>query len=486
MTVSILCGGSGTRLFPLSRELLPKQFAAILPNTDNKNDKSDSKSHMKPHSLFEETLLRNRFLQEQHNAQFQIITNANHYFIAEEQAHQCGFTLQSFILESVAKNTAPAITFAALDVYEAFCEKCINDDMMLILPSDHLIKDAIAYQRAINQAIALANDGFLVTFGITPTSPHTGYGYIKIKDNQAEAFVEKPSLNQAQAYLKEGHYLWNSGMFCFRAEVFLQELKVYAPDVYECCKHTLDISKDMKTARFIRLDSASSGKIPDISVDYALMEKSQKVACVRGDFHWSDVGSFESLCLEYPTDSANNASKNTFIAKDSVNNFIISNKLVAGVGIEDLMIIDESDCLLVAKKGHSQAIKDIVSMLKVSHPELTKVHRTAHRPWGSYTVLLESPNYKIKQIIVKPKARLSLQKHYHRNEHWIVVSGSAYITLGEREQFLKSNESTYIPMGEVHRLENPGVLPLVLIEVQMGEYLGEDDIVRLADDYKRD
>ncbi len=326
----------------------------------------------------------------------------------------------------------------------------------------------------------------MVTFGIKPTCPHTGYGYIKAKDNVVEKFIEKPSLEDATNYVKNGNYLWNSGMFCFKAEVFLKEIKEHSPQIYEGCKLTLEASKDKESEHFIRLDTKMSENLPDISIDYALMEKSQKVACVAGDFVWNDIGSFESLSSEYQTDEAHNASKNTFIQKDCVNNFVMSNKLVAGIGIEDLMIIDENDCLLIAKKGYSQQVKDIVNMLKISHPEITKIHKTAHRPWGSYTILLESQNYKIKQIIVKPRGRLSLQKHYHRNEHWIVVSGSAIITIGEKESFLKANESTYIPMGEVHRLENPGILPLVLIEVQMGEYLGEDDIVRLSDDYQRE
>ena len=475
MTISILCGGSGTRLFPLSRELLPKQFASILP----KNDTQDS-----THSLFQETLLRNQFLVKSGGA-FQIITNDNHYFIAQEQAHNSGIELKDFILETMSKNTAPALTFAALSVYESFCLNHLQDDVILALPADHLIKDTAKYQEAIAEAIALANKGFLVTFGIKPDCPHTGYGYIKAKKHIVEKFIEKPSLEEAQNYLKEGYYLWNSGMFCFRAEVFLKELKICAPDVYESCKLTFEASKDSKVAHFMRLNPAMSENIPHISIDYALMEKSQKVACVSGAFSWSDVGSFETLSLEYPKDSANNASRNDFITKDCTNNFVISDKVVVGIGLENLMIIDEGDCLLVAKKGYSQQVKDIVNMLKTSHPELTKVHRSAHRPWGSYTVLLESPTYKIKQIIVKPKGRLSLQKHYHRNEHWIIVSGSAYVTIGEHKKFLKANESTYIPMGEVHRLENPGVLPLVLIEVQMGEYLGEDDIVRLSDDYQR-
>ncbi|WP_334090022.1 mannose-1-phosphate guanylyltransferase/mannose-6-phosphate isomerase [Helicobacter typhlonius] len=475
MTISILCGGSGTRLFPLSRELLPKQFVSLLPSQDGAPS----------HSLFQETLLRNAFLQSSLNAKIQVITNENHYFIAKDQAKECGFDIDEFILESIGKNTAPALAMAALSVCKDSKNTQNTDDIILALPSDHLIKDTLLYQKAIDEAIILAKKGFLVTFGITPTSAYTGYGYIKANKNNVEQFIEKPTLQKAQEYIKQKCYLWNSGMFCFSAEVFLQELCTHANDVYQSCKAVFESAREAKEGHFLRLDSNLSEKLPNISIDYALMEKSQKVMCVQGDFSWNDVGSFESLANEYPTDNAHNASKNAFVSKDCANNFILSNKLVAGVGIEDLMIIDESDCLLIAKKGRAQEVKDIVATLKDSHPELTKVHRLVHRPWGSYGVLLESQNYKIKQIIVKPKGRLSLQKHYHRNEHWIVVSGSGLVTIGEKEFFLKANESTYIPMGEVHRLENPGTLPLVLIEVQMGEYLGEDDIVRLNDDYQR-
>lgn len=493
MTISILCGGSGTRLFPISRELLPKQFAPILPARERS---------MPSLSLFQETLKRNQVLQVKYNAHFQIITNENHYFIAQEQAQSCGVELAEFILESSAKNTAAALTFAALRVLESYHLHRTNDDMILALPSDHLIKDCVGYENALQEAFQLAQKDFLVTFGIMPTHPHTGYGYIKSKDNVVEKFIEKPSLVDAQTYLKEGGYLWNSGMFCFRAEVFIKEIMEHNPEVYESCKLALEASKSSRVSedstfrndlqshvhevKFVHLNAQMSEVIPEISIDYALMEKSKKVACVVGEFTWSDVGSFESLSVEYPKDDMMNASKNDFIGKECRNNFILSDKLVAGIGLEDLMIIDERDCLLIAKKGYSQQVKDIVNTLKHTHPEVAKVHTTAHRPWGSYTILLEGMNYKIKQIIVKPKQRLSLQKHFHRNEHWIVVSGSAYVTIGEQTKFLKANESTYIPMGEVHRLENPGLFPLVLIEVQMGEYLGEDDIVRLSDDYARD
>ncbi|PAF43723.1 mannose-1-phosphate guanylyltransferase/mannose-6-phosphate isomerase [Helicobacter sp. 11S03491-1] len=463
MTIAILCGGSGTRLWPLSRSLLPKQFAPLLQKG----------------SFFTQTLIRNAPFIKSHQAHFQIIANQSHYFLAQDQAKKSHMHIESFILESIGKNTAPALCFSALDILHKYGK----DEIILALPSDHLIKNTKNYQKAINEALAYAKQDCLVTFGIKPTYPHTGYGYIKCNQDNVERFIEKPNLNLARQYIKEGDYFWNSGMFCFKASLLLHELQKYAKEIYETCKKAYDGSQ--KDKEYIRLDPDLSQKIPDISIDYALMEKSQKVKCVIGDFSWNDVGSFESLNEEWKKDSLGNASKSDLILKDSKNNFVISDKLVATIGIEDLIIVDTNDSLLISKKGQSQKIKDIVQDLKKTRPELTQIHTTAYRPWGHYSVLLESFNYKIKQITVKPKSRLSLQKHFHRNEHWIVVSGSANVTLGERKIFLKANESTYIPMGELHRLENPGKIDLVIIEVQVGEYLGEDDIIRIEDDFRR-
>lgn len=461
MTIAILCGGSGTRLWPISRSLLPKQFAPLL----------------KEGSFFTQTLQRNQSLEL--NASFQVITNQDYYFLIQDEAEKLNITIENYILESIGKNTAPALFFSAINALE----KSGKDEIILALPSDHLIKNIPAYQESIKKAIDFAEKGFLVTFGIKPTLAHTGYGYIQCENNDVKNFVEKPNVELATKYLKEGNYFWNSGMFCFKASVLLSELKKYDKDLYQKCSLVYENSK--KDNNYLRLNPELSVSIPDISIDYALMEKSKKVKCIVATFDWNDVGSFESLCEEWEKDSKGNAFKNEFISKNSQNNFIISDKIVAGIGIEDLMIIDTNDCLLVSKKGESQAIKEIVSELKLSHPQLTQIHTTAHRPWGNYTILLESPNYKIKQLIVKPRSRLSLQKHFHRNEHWIVVSGSAIVTVGEKQIFLKANESTYIPMGEIHRLENPGKINLVMIEVQVGEYLGEDDIIRIEDDFRR-
>ncbi|WP_066389136.1 mannose-1-phosphate guanylyltransferase/mannose-6-phosphate isomerase [Helicobacter himalayensis] len=499
MTISILCGGSGTRLWPLSRELLPKQFAPILPpqkQDSNQNPYLASTASEETSSLFAKTLLRNADFCQSHNARFSVITNDKHFFLAQDIANQVGITINSFLLESVAKNTAPALCFAALNAFEID-----EDEIILALPSDHLISNQQAYVACIQKALELSAKGFLVTFGIKPDSAHTGYGYIKAKDGIVEQFVEKPNKENAQKYLESKNYFWNSGMFCFKANVFLRELETHAPELYNACKKAYILSKEQnafraqkdsksadsqnKDSQILRLLPNVSEEIEEISIDYALMEKSTKVACVDGDFIWNDVGGFEALKKEWQEDSQGNAHKSDLIALDSHNNFVISQKLVATIGVENLAIIDSGDCTLIAPLSQTQRIKEVVNILKTSHPELTQIHNTAHRPWGTYSVLLESSNYKIKQIVVKPRKRLSLQKHFHRNEHWIVVSGSAIVTIGQKELFLKANQSTYIPMGETHRLENPGKIPLVLIEVQMGEYLGEDDIVRLEDDFAR-
>lgn len=486
MIISILCGGSGTRLWPLSRELLPKQFAPILPESRSakgSREGGDGKELGRDslNTLFAHTLIRNQSFLTSHNATFSVITNDKHFFLAKDIAQDAGIAIDSYLLESLAKNTAPALCFAALKASESS-----PDEILLALPSDHLIKDTQSYIACIHKAIDLAQKGFLVTFGIKPTSPHTGYGYIKAQDGIVEQFVEKPDLATAQTYLQSGKYFWNSGMFCFRADVFLRELQMYAPELLESCtKAYMQSKQSSPDPQTIRLEPRACEDIEEISIDYALMEKSSKVACVEGTFVWNDVGGFEALKDEWQSDEKGNATKGAYVEIDSANNFVLSDKLVATIEIENLAIVNSGDCLLIAPLNATQRIKELIPILKTTHLELTQIHNTAHRPWGTYSVLLESNTYKIKQIVVKPKHRLSLQKHFHRNEHWIVVSGSALVQIGEKEVFLKANESTYIPMGAPHRLENPGKIPLVLIEVQMGEYLGEDDIVRIEDDYKR-
>ncbi len=478
MIISILCGGSGTRLFPLSRELMPKQFASILPPS------------YKAKSLFQETLLRNTSLLDSYKPQIQVITNEALFFLAKDQAKEIGIHIDSFILESCGKNTAPALCMAAFYALESLRNntrhKNSSDEIILALPSDHIIGEA-NYKACIEQAIKLAQKDYIVTFGITPKSPHTGYGYIKtdkLDSTKVLEFCEKPSKQRAQEFLQEGNYYWNSGMFCFKANVLLDGLKTYANDIFTSCQKLFGLS-DYSESNCLRLEREASQNLKDESIDYALLEKAKNIACVVSDLHWSDVGSFEMLNEEYPKDEQNNASNTHFITKDCQNNFIFSNRPVIGIGLKDLILVDGGDCLFVSKKGESSKIKEMLPIIKKSYPELTKTHVTAYRPWGSYTILLESHFYKIKQIVVKPKSRLSLQKHFHRNEHWVIVSGSALIQIGEHQKLLKANQSTYIPMGEVHRLENPGKIPLVVIEIQMGEYLGEDDIVRFEDDYQR-
>ena len=373
----------------------------------------------------------------------------------------------NYLLEPVGRNTAPAIALACLALE--------SEEIVLVTPSDHLIKDETAYLEAIEKAKSLALSDNLVTFGITPQYPETGFGYIEAKGEDVLSFKEKPDAATAQAYLDAGNYYWNSGMFCFKAGVFLEELKKYSPDIYEA---SVSAYKNAKTDEMIRVSHDDMSAIPEDSIDYAVMEKSNKVKVIPSDIDWSDLGSFESLDEEI-------GSSENVINIDSNNNLVLSSKQVATIDVDDLIIIDTADALLVSKKGSSQKVKQVVKKLKEENSELPNIHVTAHRPWGTYTILDESNGYKVKRIVVKPGKRLSLQKHHHRSEHWIVVSGTAVVTRGTEEYSVKANESTYIPMGEIHRLENVGKIPLVMIEAQVGEYVGEDDIVRIEDDFKR-
>jgi len=447
MTNIILCGGSGTRLWPLSRTLMPKQFVKLF----------DEKS------LFQLTVERNAKVCD---AQL-IVSNAEQYFLAVDQLEELDSTHNQYILEPIGRNTAPAIALA--------CMAVDKEELVLVTPSDHLIKDEKAYLEAIEKAKKLAIEDKLVTFGITPQYPETGFGYIEANGEEVISFKEKPNADTAQAYLDAGNYYWNSGMFCFKAGVFLEELEIYSYDIY---KASLLAYENVKEENMIRISYDDMSAIPEDSIDYAVMEKSKKVKVVPADIDWSDMGSFESLSQEIE-------SSENIIAINSSNNLILSSKQVATIEVDDLIIIDTADALLISKKGSSQKVKEVVKYLKEKKSDLPDIHRTAHRPWGTYTILDESDGYKVKRIVVKPGKRLSLQKHYHRSEHWIVVSGTALVTRGSEEYAVQSNESTYIPMGEVHRLENIGKIPLIMIEAQVGEYVGEDDIIRLEDDYKR-
>jgi len=446
----ILCGGSGTRLWPLSRELMPKQFIKLFNNK----------------SLFELTVERNSKVCESQL----IVSNIEQYFLALDQIEEnskLNIKNSKFLLEPIGRNTAPAIALASM-----LLDK---DTLVLVTPSDHLIKNEKEYTKVIEQAKNLAKKDYLITFGITPTSAETGFGYIEADNEDVIAFHEKPNKEKAQEYFDSGNYYWNSGMFCFKAGVFLEELKKYSSDIYE--KSHIAINKSKKKD-IVRISYELMQEIPENSIDYAVMEKSNRVKVIPSTIDWSDLGSFESLDSEIESTS-------NLINIDSSNNLILSDKQVAIIDIDNLIVVDTPDALLISKKGSSSKVKQVVQQLNKEGSDLTKNHTLTHRPWGTYEVLLSTAQYKIKRIIVQPNKRLSLQKHYHRNEHWIVVSGTATVTVGDEVKLIRPNESTYIKMGEIHRLENQGKIPVVLIEAQVGEYTGEDDIVRIEDDYER-
>ncbi len=448
----ILCGGNGSRLWPLSRNLMPKQFLKLFNNK----------------TLFQLTLERN----SQICNRCMVISNMEQYSIALdnlEELNNSKFKIENtlFLLEETGKNTAPAIAFAALN--------SSPEDILFITPSDHLIKKAQSYKEAVKAAEKLAKDGFLVTFGIEPNKPHTGYGYIEANGNDVISFHEKPSLETAKNYINSGNFYWNSGIFMFKAESYLNELKKYNPKLFEDILQSFKKQQKVSSNQ-IRLKDMDN--LEDISIDYAVMEKSDKIKMIKGSFEWNDVGSFDSLSEEIGSNEA--------IEIESGNNFYIANKTVAAIGVKDLIVVDTPDALLITKKGKTQLVKDAVKSLKDKNSDVTMFHKIVHRPWGTYEVLNSSKNYKIKKIVVKPGKRLSLQKHFHRSEHWVVVSGTATVTIGSNRFIVRPNESTYIKAGEIHRLENEGKIPVILIEVQVGEYTDEDDIIRIEDDYKRD
>jgi len=457
----ILCGGNGTRLWPISRTLMPKQFIKLF------DDKS----------LFQLTVQRNSKLC---NTQL-IVSNQDQYFLAVDQLEEISFGASDvnkidaqYLLEPIGRNTAPAIALA--------CMSLAKDELVLVTPSDHLIKEEKAYAEVVDKAKELAKKDNLVTFGITPKFAETGFGYIEASGEDVKAFHEKPNLHTATTYLEAGNYYWNSGMFMFKAGVLLDELKKHSPNIYEACKIA---HKNIDSEDISRIKKEDMLNIPEDSIDFAVMEKSDRVKVVPADIDWSDLGSFDALYDELPKDSNGNTLNENHISIDSKNNLIYGNgRKIATIDIEDLIIIDTGDALLVSKKDSSQKVKQAVNLVKLN-TQLHNIHLTASRPWGTYTVLEDTLGYKIKRIVVKPGKRLSLQKHFHRSEHWIVVSGTATVTVGDKIEIVRPNESTYIKMGEVHRLENEGKIDIVLIEAQVGEYTGEDDIVRIEDDFKR-
>ena len=453
MTNIILSGGSGTRLWPISRTLMPKQFANLFNS----------------HSLFMMCYERNSSLCEK----TLVVSNEQQYFLALDQLESVNARNVKFLLEPIGRNTAPAIALACLSLE--------YDEIVFITPSDHLIRDEVVYKNSVLRAQEYAERGFLVTFGIKPKDANTGYGYIEANGENVLMFHEKPDLATAQSYVEAGNFYWNSGMFMFKAGVFLNELKEQSPEIYDAC--VLAYEKSSPNCPF-RIKLEYMQKIPADSIDYAVMERTSLTKVVPADIGWSDLGSFDSLDDELPKDTNGNTINEKNISLNSKNNLIInSDRIIATIDVDDLNIIDTKDALLICKKGSSQKVKQVVELLKDS--DLIHTHVTTHRPWGTYTVLEDESGYKIKRIVVKPGKRLSLQKHYHRNEHWIVVSGTATVTIGERNFLLRENESTFIKMGEIHRLENEGKIPVVLIEAQVGSYTGEDDIVRIEDDFNR-
>ena len=457
MTNIILCGGNGTRLWPISRTLMPKQFVKLF------DDKS----------LFQLTVERNSKVCD---SQF-IVSNTEQYFLALDQLEELHKTHNRYLLEPVGRNTAPAIALA--------CMALEPDEIVLVTPSDHLIKDEAAYEQVLQKAKELAEEDNLVTFGITPSFAETGFGYIEADGFEVKAFHEKPEFDTATEYVEAGNYYWNSGMFMFKAGVFLEELKKYSPDIYEMSKQALTNDALASSNDMIRIKYDDMLNIPEDSIDYAVMEKSQIVKVVPSNIKWSDVGSFDSLYDELPKDENNNTKNEKYIQIDSKNNLIYgSDRYIATVDVDDMIVVDTGDALLISKKGSSQKVKQVVNEIRKT-TELHSIHLTGHRPWGTYTILEDSDGYKIKRIEVKPGKRLSLQRHKHRNEHWIIVSGQATVTINDDVLLLNENESTYIKAGDIHRLSNDTNEPLVIIEAQVGSYTGEDDIERLDDDFKR-
>ena len=467
----ILSGGSGSRLWPASREGHPKPFIKLASGV----------------SLIQRAYERARAL----GCNTLTVTNRDYYFLSRDEQEHMGLH-GDFLLEPCGRNTAPAIALAAHHIVTAQS----TDTVMLVLPADHLINDQDGFAAAVGQASQLADDGYLVTFGIVPTRPEAGFGYIEHGKAlgkglrlgyRVNRFVEKPGLETARGYFTSGNYLWNSGMFCFKAGVFLEELKKHAPDVARSADDCWQAMQPLANPAMAEIPEMLFKSIPDISVDYAVMEKSDKVAVVTGDFGWSDIGSWNAIRDLIEPDADNNRAVSETIFIDSRNTFVQSEgRLVATVGVDNLMIIDTTDALLVAHPDKAQDVKKVVARLKQENHDSAKLHRTVSRPWGTYTVLEEHPGFKIKRIEVKPGGSLSLQMHHHRSEHWIVVSGTARITNGEEQVLVRANQSTYIPAGQKHRLENPGDVPCALIEVQCGSYLGEDDIVRFEDVYGRE
>ncbi|WP_417568374.1 mannose-1-phosphate guanylyltransferase/mannose-6-phosphate isomerase [Marinobacter sp.] len=467
----IMAGGTGSRLWPMSRQLNPKQFLKLTNG---------------PLSMLQATVAR---LEGMDAANPLLICNEEHRFLAAEQMRQSGHEDTRIILEPCGRNTAPAIALAALQLCESV-ENGTDDPLMLVLAADHLIKDVSAFQEGVKKAIPLAREGKLVTFGIVPHHPETGYGYIHRgtelgPDSYAvDRFVEKPDQATANRYLDSGEYLWNSGMFLFGARQYLEELEAYRPDILAACRAAIaDAADDL---HFTRVSAQRFADCPSDSVDYAVMEKTDKAAVVALDAGWSDIGSWSALWEVSDKDPGGNSLTGDVITHNTSNTLVrADSRLVATLGVDNLVVIETKDALLVAHKDRVQDVKAIVEQIKNDGRHEHMNHREVYRPWGVYDSIDNGARYQVKRITVKPGAKLSVQMHHHRAEHWIVVSGTARVTNGDKTYLVTENQSTYIPIGQVHSLENPGVIDLELIEVQSGSYLGEDDIVRYEDRYGR-
>jgi mannose-1-phosphate guanylyltransferase/mannose-6-phosphate isomerase len=460
----VLSGGSGTRLWPLSRELFPKQLLNLQGGDE---------------TLLQATLARTAGLPDL--APPIIVCNEAHRFLVAEQVRSLGVSGARIVLEPCARNTAPAIALAAL--------AADPDALLLVLPADHVIRKPADFQSAVRRAIPLAEEGCLVTFGVVPESPETGYGYILCGAPRGEGFeidrfVEKPDRATAEGFLAEGGYLWNSGMFLFKASRYLEELARHAPAMFAAAKAAVAAARS--DLDFLRVDATAFASSPSDSIDYAVMEKTDAAAVVPLAAGWSDVGSWSSLHEALERDDSGNALRGDVLSHDTQGSFVLAeSRLVATVGLRDHIVVETKDAVLVAPKDRVQEVKQVVERIKREGRSEHQLHREVHRPWGSYDSIENGPRFQVKRLSVKPGASMSLQLHHHRAEHWIVVAGTARITRGDEVFMLEENQSTYIPLGVKHRIENPGKIPLHIIEIQSGSYLGEDDIVRFEDVYGR-
>jgi mannose-1-phosphate guanylyltransferase/mannose-6-phosphate isomerase len=466
LTPVLLSGGVGSRLWPVSRETHPKQFQPLAGEL----------------SMLQQTLQRTSGMEETRPL---VVCNEEHRFMVAEQLRQVDLQASALILEPRGRNTAPAVALAAI---QALAKD--RDALLLVLPADHLIREVDAFVEAVGKAVPLAQQGRLVTFGVVPSAAETGYGYIKCGESldtdlyDLERFVEKPDAATAQAYVDSGSYLWNSGMFLLRAETYLDQLASHAPEILNCCRQAMEhASADLD---FVRPDAEAFDQCPSDSIDYAVMEKTDAGAVVSLDCGWSDVGAWSSLWDVAERDADGNARIGDVVVDNCHNNYLRSeSRLLAATGVDDLVVVETADAVLVSHRDKVQDVKRIVNRLKAEQRQEVALHRRVYRPWGSYESLITSDRFQVKRIVVNPGQTLSLQLHHHRAEHWIVVHGTAEVTCEDRVFMLGEDESTYIPLGHKHRLANPGRIPLELIEVQSGAYLGEDDIVRFQDEYGR-